>query len=109
MNRRPPERGAWVTFEGIEGSGKSTQIERLGGALRELGFEPILTREPGGTALGARLRSALLQPSERPMEPLTELLLYTADRAQHLAEIILPALERPEQFGKTVRAFLGRK
>lgn len=93
MNDRPGERGAWITFEGIEGSGKSTQIERLAQALRDLGLQPVVTREPGGTSLGVRLRSVLLQPAGLPMEPLTELLLYTADRAQHLAEVVLPSLE----------------
>ena len=59
MNAPPPSRGVWITFEGIEGSGKSTQIERLACSLRDLGLDPVVTREPGGTSLGVRLRSVL--------------------------------------------------
>lgn len=88
------DRGIWITFEGIEGTGKSTQIERLAATLRARGATVVSTREPGGTVLGRRLRELLLRPSQRPMEPLAELLLYAADRAQHLTEIVLPALER---------------
>ena len=88
--------GCWITFEGIEGSGKSTQLRRLAERLRDAGRAATVTREPGGTALGAHIRSLLLKLSDRPMAPLTELLLYTADRAQHLEEIVLPALDRGE-------------
>lgn len=86
--------GLWISFEGIEGTGKTTQIERLADRLRARGDAVLLTREPGGTELGRRLRELLLRPAERPMDPMTELLLYVADRAQHLAEVVLPALER---------------
>ena len=82
----------WISFEGIEGSGKTGQIERLGRRLREAGREVVSTREPGGTVLGRQLRSLLLRPGERAMDPTTELLLYAADRAQHLIEVIEPAL-----------------
>jgi len=88
--------GIWITFEGIEGTGKSTQLERLAERLRRSGLAVVVTREPGGTDLGRSLRSLLLQPTESPMDPLTEMLLYAADRAQHLREVILPALERGE-------------
>ena len=86
--------GIWITFEGVEGSGKTTQIERLTRRLDAEGRCTTITREPGGTELGRRLRAVLLRPDPRPMHPMTELLLYTADRAQHLDEVILPALER---------------
>jgi len=89
-----PARSRFITFEGIEGTGKSTQIERLARALERAGESVLVTREPGGTALGRRLRAVLLEPAERPMHPWVELLLYTADRAQHLSEVVLPARER---------------
>jgi dTMP kinase len=86
--------GRFITFEGIEGTGKTTQIDRLARRLREGGAEVVVTREPGGTALGRELRALLLQPSSEPMSPLAELLLYVADRAQHLTEVVEPALAR---------------
>lgn len=87
-------RGVFVTFEGVEGSGKSTQLERLADRLRRGGREVVVTREPGGTELGRRLRSLLLDARQTHMEPMVELLLYAADRAQHVCERIRPALER---------------
>ncbi len=92
--RARSRRGLWITFEGIEGSGKSTQIERLARRLSRSGRDVVSTREPGGTGLGRRLRRLLLEPSDLPMRPLAELMLYTADRAQHLEELVLPALSR---------------
>ena len=86
--------GRFLSFEGIEGSGKTTQLQRLATRLRAAGADLVLTREPGGTALGQELRSLVLRPSAEPMSPVAELLLYAADRAQHLTEIIEPALER---------------
>jgi len=91
-DRRPP----WITFEGTEGVGKTTQIGRLADRLKLAGHVVKMTREPGGTALGRRLRAVLLEPTDRPMHAVTELLLYAADRAQHLTEVILPALDRGE-------------
>jgi dTMP kinase len=87
-------RGIFVSFEGIEGSGKSVQLERLAGWLRARGEDPVVTREPGGTPLGRRLRSLLLEPGTEPIDPHTELLLYVADRVQHVLEVIDPALAR---------------
>jgi dTMP kinase len=82
----------FITFEGIEGAGKTTQIKRLHAFLINNGYESIITREPGGTRIGGYIRSILLDSQNNDMEPLTELLLYTADRAQHIHEIIKPAL-----------------
>ena len=89
-----PLPGSFISFEGIEGSGKSTQILLLAERLRKAGKEVVLTREPGGTSLGRGLRTLLLQSSTTPPSPMAELLLYAADRAQHLEEVIEPALAR---------------
>lgn len=83
-----------VTFEGIEGSGKSTQARRAADFLRAGGREVLLEREPGGTAIGARLREVLLDPASRALDPFSELLLMEADRRQHVAEVLEPALAR---------------
>ena len=87
--------GVFITFEGIEGSGKSTQVERAARFLRGRGLDPLVTREPGGTALGRMIREALLVPAEgaRARSPLTEALLMVADRHEHVAGVIAPALE----------------
>ncbi|HEX4823381.1 MAG TPA: dTMP kinase [Candidatus Polarisedimenticolaceae bacterium] len=85
-------RGFFVTFEGIEGSGKSTQIERLAERLRAAGEPVVVTREPGGSPLGRRLRTLLLAEGTGTIDALAELLLYVADRAQHLREVVEPAL-----------------
>jgi dTMP kinase len=87
-------KGLFLTFEGVEGSGKSTQLSRIARRLADRGREIVTTREPGGTALGARLRAVLLERDGAPIAPRVELLLYVADRAQHIAEVILPALGR---------------
>ena len=84
--------GCFVTFEGIEGSGKTTQIARLAGRLDAGGESAVVTREPGGSPLGRRLRSLLLGGDIAPIEPMAELCLYIADRAQHLRELVEPAL-----------------
>ena len=85
--------GAFITFEGIDGCGKSTQLRILAGELRVRGFPVIATREPGGTPLGQKLRAALLDVKEE-VDPLTELLVFAADRAQHVRKHLRPALER---------------
>jgi dTMP kinase len=85
--------GRFITFEGTDGSGKSTQIEKLAGALRSLRFEVLLTREPGGTPIGESIRHTLLDSSTHGLCPLTELALMFAARVQHLHEVILPALD----------------
>ena len=84
--------GTFITFEGIDGSGKSTQLRLLGNFLRANGCDALLTREPGGTALGVRLRAALLDAMEE-VDPLTELLVFAADRAQHVRRVLRPALK----------------
>jgi len=81
-----------ITFEGIDGCGKSTQMRLLEQYLTELGLAVVSTREPGGTELGKKIRSALLDGVEGSVEPLAELLLYAADRAQHVRQVIMPAL-----------------
>ncbi|CDM65535.1 dTMP kinase [Pyrinomonas methylaliphatogenes] len=85
-------RGVFITFEGIDGSGKSTHLRLLASELRLRGYNLVTTREPGGTPLGARLRDLLLRGEEQ-VDPLAELLLYAADRAQHVRTLVRPALE----------------
>lgn len=107
-----PRRGVFVTFEGVEGSGKSTQARKLAETLRERGHGVTLTREPGGTALGERLRDILLDLGERGMLPEAELFLYMASRAEHVAGVIVPALARGEiviadRFGDASVAYQG--
>ena len=84
--------GSFITFEGIDGCGKSTQLRLLASELRIRGLEVISTREPGGTPLGKRLRTVLLD-SQIEVDPLAELLLFAADRAQHVRTLLRPAIE----------------
>jgi dTMP kinase len=86
--------GLFVTFEGVEGSGKSSQVARIARRLATAGRHVVTTREPGGTALGSRLRAVLLERGGAPIGPRVELLLYVADRVQHVTEVIAPALCR---------------
>lgn len=84
--------GLFVSFEGVDGAGKTTQVERLRTYLTERGRTVVVTREPGGTELGVQLRQILLHGGD--IAPRTEALLFAADRAQHVAQVIMPALER---------------
>ena len=87
--------GTFITFEGIDGSGKSTQLRMLAQFLKQSGCDVLTTREPGGTPVGNRLRAALLDAQEQ-VDPLTELLVFAADRAQHVRRVLRPALESGE-------------
>lgn len=88
------QRGRFITFEGLDGVGKSTQLENLAGVLRKRGLEVITTREPGGTEIGGKLRALLLHSRTSGLSPLAELAMMFADRAQHIDEQILPALNK---------------
>lgn len=87
-----PARGKFITFEGLDGSGKSTQIAKLARGLRARGVSVIITREPGGTATGEKIREVLLHSATSGLSPSTEMALMFASRAQHIHEVILPAL-----------------
>ena len=87
----------FISFEGIEGAGKSTQVKALAGYLRSKGYDVVETVEPGGTKIGYKIRELLLDPQNH-MDPLAELLLYYSSRAQHVKEIIAPAINE----GRTV-------
>lgn len=91
---RPPYSGLFITFEGMDGSGKGTQIDLLGARLRERGVAPVLNREPGGTVIGRQIRAILLDAANTHLQPTAELLLYFASRAQAVEEVILPALRQ---------------
>lgn len=86
-------RGKFVTFEGLDGCGKSTQLERLSGKLREQRLSVVVTREPGGTETGEKIRRLLLDTQTSGLAPMAELALMFASRVQHIQEIILPGLE----------------
>jgi len=88
------QRGKFITFEGLDGVGKSTQLENLATSLRARGVDVITTREPGGTTVGEKLRAVLLSSRTAGLSPRAELALMFADRAQHVDEEILPALKR---------------
>jgi len=93
MKRKPRDHTAmFITFEGIEGSGKTTQIKRVHSLLTAQGCTAVMTREPGGTSIGEKIRSILLDPDSRDMDPMAELMLYFADRAQHLGRKIRKTL-----------------
>ncbi|MHB2015763.1 MAG: dTMP kinase [Candidatus Xenobia bacterium] len=105
-------KGLFITFEGLEGSGKTTQAAKLHQSLRDKGYSVVLTREPGGTAIGESLRQILLNPNFTEMAPLTEVLLFSAIRAQHIAQVIRPMLEEGaivicDRFYDTTLAYQG--
>ncbi|MFZ3172476.1 MAG: dTMP kinase [Carboxydocellales bacterium] len=89
-------KGLLITLEGPDGAGKSSQIYKLANFFKEQGYPVVTTREPGGTFLGTAIRKLLLDPEHDKMTEKAEVLLYAADRAQHVQEIILPALARGE-------------
>src|ERR1035441_5369143 len=86
-------RGVFITLEGLDGSGKTTQIKRLAAWLTRRGQQPILLRQPGGTAIGDRIRELLLDSRSTGLAPMTEMALMFGDRAQAIAEVIQPALD----------------
>jgi dTMP kinase len=85
-------RGLFITLEGLDGSGKTTQLKRLSNWMQKRGIMPLLTRQPGGTATGDRIRALLLDSRSEGLAPMTEMALMFADRAQAIAEVIEPAL-----------------
>jgi dTMP kinase len=105
-------RGVLITFEGVEGSGKSTQAERLAKRLAALGVSCMVSREPGGTEIGEAIRGILLNPQHSEMHGLTELFLYLASRNQHVREKVMPALASGtvvilDRFGDSSLAYQG--
>jgi len=105
-------RGKLITFEGIEGCGKSTQARLLGDHLSRLGHDVLVTKEPGGTSIGQQIRRIILSPDHVHMAPVCEALLYLADRAQHNAEVIEPGLAAGkwivcDRYQDSTRAYQG--
>jgi dTMP kinase len=108
----PPARGKLITFEGLDGCGKSTQIDRLANALRQEGLPVIVTREPGGTPTGEKIRHVLLDSATSGLFPMAELALMFAARAQHISSVIQPALGSGEivlcdRFTDSTEAYQG--
>lgn len=105
-------RGLFVTFEGPEGCGKTTQIGLLEKHLRDLGYDVLVTREPGGTPMGEELRRILMELRDEQITPESELLLFGASRAQHMHDVILPQLEKGgvvlcDRFADSTTAYQG--
>jgi dTMP kinase len=105
-------RGKFITFEGLDGTGKSTQLRKLAEALRAAGHKVVETREPGGTLTGEKIRKVLLDSGTAGLSPLAEMALMFASRAQHIKEVILPALERGnvvlcDRFTDSTEAYQG--
>jgi dTMP kinase len=91
-SRVSPSRGKFITFEGLDGTGKSTQIARLAKSLRARSYSVVVTREPGGTITGEKIRYVILDSATTGLDPMAEMALMFASRAQHIAEVIEPAL-----------------
>jgi dTMP kinase len=105
-------RGKFITFEGLDGTGKSTQLRKLATVLRAAGYKVVETREPGGTATGEKIRRVLLDSATQALSPMAEMALMFASRAQHIAEVILPALEQGQvvlcdRFTDSTEAYQG--
>src|SRR5438067_11694789 len=105
-------RGLFITLEGLDGSGKSTQLKRLAGWMQKRGWTPVVTRQPGGTATGDRIRELLLDSRCAGLAPLAEMALMFADRAQAIAEVIEPALAAGkmvlwDRFSDSTEAYQG--
>jgi dTMP kinase len=105
-------RGKFITFEGLDGTGKSTQMRKLAAVLRASGHKVVETREPGGTATGEKIRRVLLDSATEGLSPLAEMALMFASRAQHIAEVIQPALEHGQivlcdRFTDSTEAYQG--
>jgi dTMP kinase len=105
-------RGKFITFEGLDGTGKSTQMRKLAAALRAAGHKVVETREPGGTATGEKIRRVLLDSATEGLSPMAEMALMFASRAQHIAEVIQPALDRGQivlcdRFTDSTEAYQG--
>ena len=105
-------RGKFITFEGLDGTGKSTQMRKLAAALRDAGHKVVETREPGGTATGEKIRRVLLDSATEGLSPFAEMALMFASRAQHIAEVIHPALEHGQivlcdRFTDSTEAYQG--
>jgi dTMP kinase len=105
-------RGKFITFEGLDGVGKSTQMRKLATALRAAGYKVTETREPGGTPTGEKIRRVLLDSATEGLSPLAEMALMFASRAQHIAEVIQPALDRGQvvlcdRFTDSTEAYQG--
>jgi len=105
-------RGKFITFEGLDGTGKSTQMRKLAEVLRAAGHKVVETREPGGTATGEKIRRVLLDSATEGLSPFAEMALMFASRAQHIAEVIQPALDRGQivlcdRFTDSTEAYQG--
>src|SRR5258706_6106560 len=105
-------RGKFITFEGLDGTGKSTQMRKLAAVLRAAGHKVVETREPGGTVTGEKIRRVLLDSATEGLSPLAEMALMFASRAQHIAEVIQPALDHGQivlcdRFTDSTEAYQG--
>lgn len=112
MSRPQLSSGLFITFEGGEGAGKTTLIDEMVRQLEREGYSLVRTREPGGTKMGEEIRDLLLKPSDVPVSPYTELSLFLASRAQHISEVIGPALEEKkivlcDRFNDSTIAYQG--